>query len=130
MILTLTPNPGIDHTVRVASFQLNSTLRATDSAWGMGGKATDVAWILGKLGISNRALGFVAGENGSRMVRMLQERGVATDFVRVEGETRLNTVLVVSGQGQSTITTSSIRCFALSRASLAICGGFVPSVLA
>ena len=109
MIITLTPNTGIDHTVQVSNFQLNSTLRATDFAWGMGGKATDVSWILGKLGIPNRALGFAAGENGSRMERMLQERGVETDFVWVEGETRLNTVLVVSGEGQSTITSSSLR---------------------
>lgn len=140
MIITLTPNTGIDHTVKVSSFQLNSTLRAIDSAWGMGGKATDVSWILGKLGISNRALGFAAGENGSRMERMLQERGVETDFVWVEGETRLNTVLVVSGEGQSTITTSSLQVAsehvseltlrfqkALQDASCVVMGGSLPT---
>jgi 1-phosphofructokinase family hexose kinase len=74
----------------------------------MGGKATDVSWILGKLGIANRALGFAAGENGLRMENMLRERGVETDFVWVEGETRLNTVIVVSGEGQSTITSSTL----------------------
>lgn len=109
MIITLTPNTGIDHTVQVSGFQLNSTIRATESAWGMGGKATDVSWILGKLGIQTRALGFAAGPNGARMEKMLQGRGVETDFVQVEGETRLNTVLVVPGQGQSTITTSSLQ---------------------
>ena len=109
MIVTLTPNTGIDHTLQVSSFQLNSTIRAMDSAWGMGGKATDVAWILGKLGVPTRALGFAAGSNGLRMEKMLQERGVATNFVWVGGETRLNTILVVSGEGQSTITTSSLN---------------------
>lgn len=67
MIITLTPNTGIDHTIQITSFQLNSTIRAIDSAWGMGGKATDVSWILGKLGIPTRALGFAAGPNGVRM---------------------------------------------------------------
>ena len=74
----------------------------------MGGKATDVSWILGRLGIPTRALGFAAGPNGQRMENMLRERGVETDFVWVDGETRLNTILVVDGQGQSTITTSTL----------------------
>jgi 1-phosphofructokinase family hexose kinase len=108
MIITLTPNTGIDYTLQVASFQLNSTIRASDSAWGMGGKATDVSWILGKLGVPTRALGFAAGQNGRRMEKMLREGGVETDFVWVDGETRLNTVLVVAGEGQSTITSPSL----------------------
>jgi 1-phosphofructokinase family hexose kinase len=109
MIVTLTPNTGIDYTLQVTSFRLNNTIRATDTAWGMGGKATDVSWILGKLGVPTRALGFAAGANGQRMERMLRERGVETDFIWVEGETRLNTIIVVSGEGQSTITSPSLR---------------------
>ncbi|HEX9386124.1 MAG TPA: hypothetical protein VF918_07380, partial [Anaerolineales bacterium] len=101
MIITLTPNTGIDHTVQIPSFQLNSTIRAIDSAWGMGGKATDVSWTLGKLGIPTRALGFAAGPNGVRMEKMLRERGTETDFVWVNGETRLNSIIVVAGEGQS-----------------------------
>src|SRR5688572_12881597 len=109
MIITLTPNTGVDYTLQVSSFQLNNTIRAADSAWGMGGKAIDASWILGKLGIPNLALGFAAGPNGSRMETMLREHGVQTDFVWVDGETRLNTIIVVPGQGQSTITSSSLR---------------------
>jgi 1-phosphofructokinase family hexose kinase len=74
----------------------------------MGGKATDVSWILGRLGVPSRALGFAAGPNGRRMESMLRERGVETDFTWVEGESRLNTILIVPGEGQSTITTSSL----------------------
>jgi 1-phosphofructokinase len=109
MIITLTPNTGIDYTLRVSTFQLNSTIRATDSAWGMGGKATDASWTLGTIGVPTRALGFAAGPNGQRMESMLRARGVETDFVWVDGETRLNTILVVPGEGQSTITSSSLR---------------------
>ena len=109
MIITLTPNTGIDYTLQVASFSLNNTIRAADSAWGMGGKATDVSWTLGKLGVPTRALGFAAGPNGIRMDNMLRERGAETDFVWVDGETRLNAVIVVSGEGQSTITSSSLN---------------------
>jgi 1-phosphofructokinase len=109
MIITLTPNTGIDFTLQLTSFQLNTTLRAIDSAWGMGGKATDASWTLGKLGVPTRALGFAAGANGSRMENMLRARGVLTDFVQVDGETRLNTVIVVAGEGQSTISSASLR---------------------
>jgi 1-phosphofructokinase len=140
MIITLTPNTGIDHTLRLSSFQLNRTIRAIDSAWGMGGKATDVSWILGKLGIPTRALGFAAGSNGLRMEKMLHERGVETDFVLVDGETRLNSVIVVTGEGQSTITSSSLNVSsehlsefaaryqkALEEASCVVMGGSLPS---
>ncbi len=142
MIITLTPNTGIDYTLQVPSFQLNSTIRANDSAWGMGGKATDASWILGKLGIPNRALGFAAGPHGFRMEKMLRERGVETDFVQVEGETRLNTVVVVPGGGQSTITSSSLKVSAehalefvakyqsvLKSASCVVMGGSLPEGL-
>jgi 1-phosphofructokinase family hexose kinase len=109
MIITLTPNTGIDFTLKLSSFQLNNTIRALDSAWGMGGKATDASWTLGKLGVPTRALGFAAGANGARMDKMLRERGVETDFVWVDGESRLNVIVVVAGQGQSTITSSSLN---------------------
>ena len=140
MILTVTPNTGIDHSVHVSSFKLNSTIRAIDSAWGMGGKATDVSWILGKLGVPTRALGFAAGSNGLRMENMLRERGAETDFVLVDGETRLNSVIVVQNEGQSTITSSSLKVSsghlsefstryqeALEGATCVVMGGSLPS---
>lgn len=142
MILTLTPNTGIDHTLQLSSFRLNDTIRAADSAWGMGGKASDVSWILGRLGVPTTALGFAAGPNGLRMEQMLRERGAETDFVWVEGETRLNTVLVVSGEGQSTITSSTLHVSpkhvkqfteryqrALKNASCVVMGGSLPNGL-
>lgn len=139
MIITLTPNTGIDYTIQVEKFQLNKTIRATDTAWGMGGKATDVSWILGKLGFPTQALGFAAGDTGLRMESMLRERGAETDFVWVNGETRLNTILVVSGEGQSTLTSSSLEVSphhlsqimdryenALARATCVVAGGSLP----
>jgi 1-phosphofructokinase family hexose kinase len=140
MIITLTPNTGIDHTVRIPGFQLNRTIRAVESAWGMGGKATDVSWTLGKLGVPTRALGFAAGSNGLRMESMLRERGVDPDFVWVEGETRLNTIIVVNEDGQSTITSPSLKVSpshlseladryrsALEGASCVVMGGSLPN---
>ena len=141
MIITLTPNTGVDYTLQISDFQLNQTIRAVDIAWGMGGKATDVSWTLGKLGVPTRALGFAAGSNGVRMEEMLRERGVETDFVWTEGETRLN-IIVVTRDGQSTITSSSLKVSpehlsklieryqkALNGASCVVMGGSLPSGL-
>ncbi len=105
MIVTLTPNTALDYTLVVPGLTLNATLRAAEHAWGMGGKAADAAWILGKLGRPVLALGFAAGALGQRMDAMLRAHGVTTNFVTAGGETRLNVVLVAAdGSGQSTYT--------------------------
>ena len=38
MIVTVTPNTGIDLTLLIPEFELNKTIRASQSALGMGGK--------------------------------------------------------------------------------------------
>src|SRR5574341_1269278 len=141
MIVTLTPNTAVDYTLTVPSVQLNATLRTSAHAWGMGGKAADVSWILGKLGIPSLALGFAANSTGEQMDRMLHESGVTTDFTWVDGETRLNIVVVCTdGSGQSTFTTSSLKVTAdhlwdlenryqsaLEKATCVVMGGSLPA---
>jgi 1-phosphofructokinase family hexose kinase len=140
MILTVTPNTGVDLTLLVPEVELNKTIRASQSALGMGGKATDVSWILGRLGVANLATGFAAGYTGRQMVKMLEERGSSTRFVWTGGETRRNTILIAQdGRGQSTFTTSTLevlprhlstfkRVFqeCLSQATCLVLGGSLP----
>jgi 1-phosphofructokinase family hexose kinase len=110
MIVTVTLNTGIDYILTVPGMPLNRTVRASQTVWGMGGKATDVAWILGKLGVPSLALGFAAGWPGEKMQAMLQERSVVTDFVAVDGETRINIILIQEdGSGYSTFTARTLR---------------------
>jgi 1-phosphofructokinase family hexose kinase len=138
MIISVTPNTAIDYSLRVSEFSLGRTIRAVESAWGMGGKAADAGWILGHWGVKNLALGFAAGVNGHRMEAMLRERGCQTDFVWVNGETRLNTV-ICSGGKHSTFTSSTIDVapehidafygkykLALEKASCLVVGGTLP----
>lgn len=140
MIVTVTPNTGIDYILTVPGLPLNRTVRASQTLWGMGGKATDVSWILGKLGVPNLALGFAAGWTGEKMQQMLRERGVITDFVSVEGETRINIILILQdGSGYSTFTARTLnvlpehlRAFeqkfqaALTKATCLVLGGTLP----
>lgn len=111
MIVTVTPNTGLDRVIFVRDFSWGSTLRAEASAWGMGGKATDASLVLGELGEANIATGFAAGETGQRMVQMLQRHPITRcDFIWVEGETRVNYVLVDTARSvQSTITVAGLR---------------------
>jgi 1-phosphofructokinase family hexose kinase len=119
MILTLTPNTALDYTLLVPSLTPNATLRASAMAWGMGGKAADAAWILGKLGEDVLALGCAAGATGERMAALLREHGVTTDFTPVDGETRLNVVLVsAGGSGQTTYTVPGLRVSPAQQAAL------------
>lgn len=140
MIVTVTLNPAIDRTYFVKDFAWNRTIRASQSVVGMGGKATDASWVLGELGYDNLALGFAAGDTGRLMEKMLRQRGCKTDFVRVEGETRTNIVIISNeGKGQSTlaepglqIEARQIEVFrrkfnaALKKASCVLIGGSVP----
>jgi 1-phosphofructokinase family hexose kinase len=138
MIITVTPNTAIDYSLRVPEFGLGRTIRALGSAWGMGGKAADASWILGHWGVENLALGFTAGVNGHRMEAMLRERGCQTDFVWVNGETRLNIVICSDGN-HSTFTSSTLEVapehidtfygkykLALEKSSCLIVGGTLP----
>lgn len=103
MIVTLTPNTGLDRVIFLSQFEWGQTIRATDSTLAMGGKGTDVSMVLAALDYPSLALGFAAGGTGQRMVQMLEEQGGRCDFVWVEGETRTNYVLIDTDEGQQPV---------------------------
>src|SRR5215475_4648471 len=110
MIVTVTANTTIDHTVMIPSLKENHTIRASGSFYSMGGKPTDASWILGEMGIPSQALGFAAGLVGQKAETMLRARGVMPDFIQVGGETRINVVIITEDRGsQTTITTSTLE---------------------
>jgi 1-phosphofructokinase family hexose kinase len=90
----VTPNTGLDRVLFLPSLDPGRRHQATRVAEAMGGKGCDVSLVLRALGEATTALGLAAGATGRRMEALLRARGVATDFVWTEGETRLNTVLI------------------------------------
>jgi fructose-1-phosphate kinase PfkB-like protein len=62
MIVTVTPNTALDHTLFIPALVPNTTIRATAWLMSVAGKATDSAWVLTELGIPSLALGFAAGQ--------------------------------------------------------------------
>jgi 1-phosphofructokinase family hexose kinase len=110
MIVSVTANTTLDHTVYAPKFAPYHTVRASQSTMSMGGKPTDASWMLGELGIPSLALGFAAGVTGQYVETLLHEKGVTTDFIEVGGRTRINTVIVFTdGTGQFTVTTSTLE---------------------
>ena len=115
MIYTVTFNPSIDYIVSVDHFTAGAVNRTSREMILPGGKGINVSLVLKNLGCDSTALGFVAGFTGEEIVRLLEARGVTTDFISVkEGISRINVKLragqetEINGQGPQ-ITPENIR---------------------
>ena len=102
MVYTVTLNPAIDYIVSPAKFAAGEINRYQKAVYGPGGKGANVSLLLSSLGVRNRALGICAGFSGGEIVRLLEERGCETDFVRMpQGHSRIN-VKVCAPDGEET----------------------------
>lgn len=91
MIYTVTFNPALDYVVRVNELQSKNINRTESEQIFYGGKGINVSVILSRLGIENKALGFLAGFSGKQIECMLNEEGIDNDFVYLKnGYTRIN----------------------------------------
>ncbi|WP_421385086.1 1-phosphofructokinase [Bacillus salacetis] len=90
MIYTLTLNPSIDYFVTVDALNLGETNRMEHESKAPGGKGINVSRVLTSLGIQNKALGFLGGLTGQYIQDELKKENVDTDFVHVDGDTRIN----------------------------------------
>jgi 1-phosphofructokinase len=90
MIYTLTLNPSIDYFVTVDELNLGETNRMEHESKAPGGKGINVSRVLTSLGIQNKALGFLGGFTGQYILDELQKEKIDTDFVQVDGDTRIN----------------------------------------
>ena len=91
MIYTVTLNPAVDYTLHMKELATGAINRPSDTSLSFGGKGVNVSRVLTALGVSNRALGFVAGEVGEMLESGLHRLGVQTDFVHLaQGSTRIN----------------------------------------
>ncbi|MFC3882165.1 1-phosphofructokinase [Bacillus songklensis] len=105
MIYTMTLNPSIDYIVEVDSFELGGLNRIERDAKFPGGKGINVSQVLHRLGVNSKALGFIGGYTGKYVNDCLKASGIDVDFVKVEGDTRINIKLKtgqeteINGQG-------------------------------
>ncbi|MDF2661559.1 MAG: 1-phosphofructokinase [Paenibacillus sp.] len=102
LITTVTLNAAIDKTYYMEKFPLGKVSRVSTMISVPGGKGINVARVAHQLGGEVLASGFVGGSNGAYIVKELDKSGISSDFVEVEGESRL--CLNMIDQSESTST--------------------------
>lgn len=93
MIYTLTFNPAIDYYLSVDDLILGTVNRTKTEQIRFGGKGINVSFVLKELGVTSTALGFVGGFTGDALENHLKSKGIDCDFVKVQGNTRINVKL-------------------------------------
>jgi tagatose 6-phosphate kinase len=88
MVTTITLNPMLDKTIYIDRLERGTIHRATKMEMFAGGKGINVSIQLHRLGIQTVATGFMGGEVGSIVTRLLTEESVKHDFVHTKGATR------------------------------------------
>jgi len=106
MILTVTFNPCVDHTLLVKGLRPHDTNRVERTETDAGGKGCNLSRIVAELGGETVATGFLGGDTGRFVAGVLDRQGVVNDFIWIGGETRTN-FSVEDGSGQPPTTFNS-----------------------
>jgi 1-phosphofructokinase len=89
-ILTLTLNPALDLTIRLARLEAGEVNRSETMLTHAAGKGVNVAQVLADLGHQVSVGGFLGEDNPQAFDALIARRGFADAFIRVPGETRSN----------------------------------------
>ncbi len=93
MIFTLTLNPALDRFLYVDKLIQDDTVRVNKIKDYPAGKGIDVSRVINELKGHTVAITIVGGNNGNRLLQMLDEEGVVYTNVIVEEETRMNVLI-------------------------------------
>lgn len=99
-IYTCTMNLAIDLVIETDEMVPSRVNRTSSSEIQANGKGVNVSFVLKKLGIDSTALGFSAGFTGRYIQEVLEQEGIAHQFVEVAGMTRINVFTQVTGLQQ------------------------------
>jgi 1-phosphofructokinase len=101
MIVTLTPNPSVDRTVFLAELTLGAVNRSQRSWSEPSGKGVNVALALHTHGVAARAIVTAGGPVGVQLRQLLEDTGLDTAVVHIDGDIRSNISLT---QSDGTVT--------------------------
>ena len=106
MIYTMTLNPALDYVMHPLTLDMGFTNRSSSEELHCGGNGINISTLLNELDVPSIAMGIAAGFTGDYLIRRLQEKGVALNFVLLDrGYTRINIKLngivmtMVNGMG-------------------------------
>lgn len=89
-VVTVTPNPALDRTLRVDELSFGGIARVQAVREDPGGKGINVSRVLREFGCPTAALGFLGGSTGRSLADTMATLGIDADFIAVPGETRTN----------------------------------------
>jgi len=93
-ILCIGTTPAVQRVMVFRQFALGAVNRAATTIDGAAGKSVNVAKVLHALGEPVVAAGFLGGERGEFVRRLLKERGIGLAFVAVREDTRQCTTVI------------------------------------
>lgn len=102
IVVTVTPNPALDQTVRVANLALGEVNLAASLEFNAGGKGVNVAACLADYGISTIATGLLGREDAAAFDTMFSAKKIDARFVRIAGRPRVNVKLVDAARNETT----------------------------
>ncbi len=102
MIIAVTPNPAIDHTVLIDDLTIGSVHGGATGVQVAGGKGLNVARAVRSLGADVIAVGPAGGATGAAIVSLAQAEGIDARFTDIQGSSRICTILT-NGSGVSTV---------------------------
>ncbi len=101
MILSVTLNPALDHTIIVNGLTTHDTNRIQEIQTDAGGKGINLSRIAAELGSETTATGFLGGGNGAYIRHVMKRQQVKDECIEIQTETRTN-YNIESGDGPPT----------------------------
>lgn len=101
-VLTVTLNPAIDRTVTIRDFAAGKVNRVEQYEDSAGGKGVNVAITLADAGNAVAVTGLLGRENATIFTDLFVRKGIADQFVRIAGRTRVGIKIIDPQQGQTT----------------------------
>lgn len=103
MIYTVTFNPSLDYVVCTGEVMVGKLNRSKSEYVLPGGKGINVSHMLKNLGVDSVAMGFLGGFAGEKIERLIKEAGCKTDFVYIDGDTRINVKIKTDNKQETEI---------------------------
>lgn len=101
-VLTVTLNPALDKTLIVQKLEAGGLNRVVETRTDAGGKGINAARVLKRFGVDVIATGFIAGENGEKILKLLEDEKITSSFFNVTGETRTNLKIFEKSSNKTT----------------------------
>lgn len=101
MILSVTLNPALDHTLLLDGLKPHDTNRVREVQTDAGGKGINLSRIVAELGGKTSATGFLGGDTGEFIRHAVIAQGVTDEFITIAATTRTN-FNIESGDGPPT----------------------------